>query len=127
MKTLREWNQALFYEDTFSLYASHWQEEGNSTVFLQDTVASIEDAPCYLSKGKSTLGAGIHMDQPKKTGRERNTEERVLLLFCDPQYDIAIGDLLRITHQGETKDYTAGAPQKYPLYQEALVYAKNDA
>lgn len=127
MKTLKEWNEDLIYKDTFSLYASYWQETQDVPVFVREGAASIVDAPCYLSKGKSTLGTGMRMDQPQKIGDHHNSEERVLVLFCDTCHTIAIGDLLKITAEGVTRDYVAGAPHRYPLYQEVLVYCKGDA
>ena len=127
MKSLKEWNRDLLYEDTFCLYRSHWEETDHTQVFVQDSAASIMNAPCYLSRGKGSLGMNSRMDQPQKTAAERNMEERVLVLFCDLKYDIAIGDLLRVTHQGEVYEVIAGAPHKYSLFQELLVYRRDDA
>lgn len=127
MSTIKQWNNRLLYTDTFSAYDYQWVEDRGDRYQKQSERPFIEKAPCYLSILKNSLSNRRRLDQPNGDEGDRNTVERILTVFCDPDYDINAGDTLVVNHCGQIFQGVVGEPHKYICHQELLLYLSTDA
>lgn len=127
MNTIKQWNNRLLYTDTFSAYSYQWAEEQGSRYQKQGERPFIQEAPCYLSILKNSLSSSRRLDQPYGDVGDRNTVERILTVFCDPDHNISAGDTLVVQHCGQVFKGTVGEPHKYACHQELLLYVATDA
>ncbi len=127
MNSIKEWNNSLLYLDKFTLYDYEWIDDGNGLYQKQQEKPLIQQAPCYLSISKNALGNKRRLDQPDNETGDHDAVERVLMLFCDPEYTINAGHILEVEHCGDIFRGIAGQPHKYMWHQELLIYSIADA
>ncbi|MDO4541312.1 MAG: hypothetical protein Q4C00_00590 [Bacillota bacterium] len=125
--SLTQWNDRLLYADTFCLYRYDWIDDEGCRCQQQRTEPELADIPCYLSISKNSLANRRRLDQPGGDDGERNTVERIVMLFCAPHYQIRAGDYLEVHHGGEVFSGVAGEPHRFMWHQELLVYVSGDA
>lgn len=115
------WQETYLYRDRLRV-CRPLDEVG---AFIWREVPSLLEVPCYLSSRGQSGGASLAV--PRDALADRHQIEATWLLFCAKGHDLRAGDLLYITHEGETHRYLAGAPHRYGFFQQLLVYRREEA